>query len=248
MSLGKILVVDDEVNIAEVVRLYIEHSGYDSLVLHRGQEVIKTLLTEQPELIVLDIMLPDISGYEICEGIRKLDAPISHIPIILLSAKGESIDKLRGFNLGIDDYIVKPFDPNEMMARIKAVLRRTKTMLPSEPDQQEKQGKQEKMLALGSVCIDMEQFRVTMAGRKVELTLKEIELLYFFASHPGRVFSREDLLGYVWKFDFIGGTRTVDAHVKNLRKKLGTHKEWTIQTLWGIGYSLEVHSQVQSHE
>jgi DNA-binding response OmpR family regulator len=237
-DLPKIMVVDDEPNIAEVVRLYLEHTGFKPLILHRGQDVIDTICLEKPELVVLDIMLPDVSGYEICEGIRKLEGPIAHTPVIFLSAKGEAIDKLRGFNLGIDDYIVKPFDPNELMARIKAVLRRFKqavpdlTKMPSQPA---------KKLCAANICVDLEQFRVTVAGQKLELTLKEMELLHFFVSHVGRVFSREDLLGFVWNFDFGGGTRTVDAHVKNLRRKLGSHSEWTIQTLWGIGYSFEVH-------
>jgi DNA-binding response OmpR family regulator len=237
MQTGKILVVDDEPNIAEVVRLYLEHSDYQVLILNRGQEVVNTLQVEKPELLVLDIMLPDATGYEICASIRKLEGPISETPIIFLSAKGESIDKMRGFNLGVDDYIVKPFDPNELIARIKAVLRRTKQRKSDKPEANETKSK---ILRFGRVCVDIEQFRVTVDGTRIELTPKEIELLYFLASHSGRVFTREDLLGFVWNFDFSGGTRTVDAHVKNLRKKLGHHEEWNIQTLWGIGYSFEV--------
>jgi DNA-binding response OmpR family regulator len=237
MLTGKILVVDDEPNIAEVVRLYLEHSGYQALILNRGKEVVNTLQFEKPELLVLDIMLPDATGYEICESIRKLEGPISETPIIFLTAKGESIDKMRGFNLGVDDYIVKPFDPNELIARIKAVLRRTKQRNSDKP---EAKVMQPKLLRFGRVCVDLEQFRVTVDGVRIEMTPKEIELLYFLASHSGRVYTREDLLGFVWNFDFSGGTRTVDAHVKNLRKKLGHHEEWNIQTLWGIGYSFEV--------
>ncbi|SEB60425.1 response regulator transcription factor [Paenibacillus sp. GP183] len=235
---SKIMVVDDEPNIAEVVRLYLEHSGYEAVILHRGQDVIEVVRTQQPRLVVLDIMLPDVNGYEICEGIRKLDGPAAQTPVIFLSAKGEGIDKLRAFNLGSDDYVVKPFDPNELMARIKAVLRRARL---TEPDTAEKPKPPAKMLCAANICVDMEQFKVTVDGNRVDLTLKEMELLNFFIKHAGRVFSREDLLGYVWNFDFIGGTRTVDAHVKNLRRKLGAHPQWTIQTLWGIGYSLEVH-------
>jgi DNA-binding response OmpR family regulator len=237
MGNGKILIVDDEPNIAEVVRLYLEHTGFETRILHHGQTVVQTVLVEMPELIVLDIMLPDISGYEICEEIRKLEGSAKHTPIILLSAKGESIDKLRGYNLGIDDYMVKPFDPNELMARIKAVLRRTQTAIAEKPELEQSPSKQ---LNVANICVDLEQFRVTVGGKRVELTLKEIELLYFLVSHPKRVFSREDLLGYVWNFDFNGGTRTVDAHVKNLRKKLGQQDGWNIQTFWGIGYSFEV--------
>jgi DNA-binding response OmpR family regulator len=236
---SKIMVVDDEPNIAEVVRLYLEHSGYEPIILHRGQDVIEGVRTQQPKLVVLDIMLPDVNGYEICEGIRKLDGPAAQTPVIFLSAKGEGIDKLRAFNLGSDDYVVKPFDPNELMARIKAVLRRAR-MAESEIAENPKSSS--KLLSAANISIDMDQFRVTVNGNRVDLTLKEMELLYFFIKHAGRVFSREDLLGYVWNFDFIGGTRTVDAHVKNLRRKLGVHPEWTIQTLWGIGYSFEVHA------
>jgi DNA-binding response OmpR family regulator len=236
---SKIMVVDDEPNIAEVVRLYLEHSGYAAIILHRGQDVVEVVRREQPELVVLDIMLPDVNGYEICEGIRKLGGRAAQTPVIFLSAKGEGIDKLRGFNTGSDDYVVKPFDPNELMARIKAVLRRAKT---AEKGMAAKPEQSPKILRAANICIDMDLFRVTVGGDRVELTLKEMELLYFFIKHAGRVFSREDLLGYVWNFDFIGGTRTVDAHVKNLRKKLGVHPEWTIQTLWGIGYSFEVHA------
>lgn len=236
-SEGKILVVEDEPNISEVVRLYLEHSNFEAIQLFRGGDVLKTILSERPSLVLLDIMLPDISGYELCEQIRVMDAPYHHTPIIFLTAKGESLDKLRGFNLGVDDYLVKPFDPNELIARIKAVLRRT-LQLPTEMSQP--QSSSRKWLEIGNIMIDLEQYRVTVGGNRIELTPKEIELLFFLMSNPGRVFTREDLLGYVWNFDFAGGTRTVDAHVKNLRKKLGQHETWNIQTLWGIGYSFEV--------
>lgn len=236
-SEGKVLVVDDEPNIAEVVRLYLEHSNYEAIMLPRGQDVLHTVVTEKPNLVLLDIMLPDISGYELCEQIRRMDAPFYQTPIIFLTAKGESIDKLRGFNLGVDDYLVKPFDPNELIARIKAVLRRT---VQVSQEQTHPQSSSRKWLEIDNIVIDLEQYRVTVGGKRVDLTPKEIELLFFLTSHPSRVFTREDLLGYVWNFDFTGGTRTVDAHVKNLRKKLGQHDTWNIQTLWGIGYSFEV--------
>ncbi|NOU99095.1 response regulator transcription factor [Paenibacillus planticolens] len=236
-SEGKVLVVDDEPNIAEVVRLYLEHSNYEAILLPRGQDVLRTIVEEKPSLVLLDIMLPDISGYELCEKIRKMEAPLHQTPIIFLTAKGESIDKLRGFNLGVDDYLVKPFDPNELIARIKAVLRRT-VQMPA--DTSNSQNSNRKTLEIGNIVIDLDQYRVTVGGKRIELTPKEIELLHFLTSNPSRVFTREDLLGYVWNFDFTGGTRTVDAHVKNLRKKLGQHDTWNIQTLWGIGYSFEV--------
>ncbi|NEW06420.1 response regulator transcription factor [Paenibacillus sp. SYP-B3998] len=238
-SEGKVLVVDDEPNIAEVVRLYLEHSNFEAILLARGQEVLRTIQNEKPLLVLLDIMLPDITGYELCESIRRMDPPFDQTPIIFLTAKGESIDKLRGFNMGVDDYLVKPFDPNELIARVKAVLRRS---TQTHPDLSNAQSR--KWLEIGNIVVDMEQYRVTVGGKRIELTPKEIELLYFLTSHPGRVFTREDLLGYVWNFDFTGGTRTVDAHVKNLRKKLGQHEHWNIQTLWGIGYSFEVMQHV----
>lgn len=235
---GKIMIVDDEPNIVEVIRLYLEHAGYEPIIAYRGGEVLQTVRIQQPDLVLLDVMLPDHSGFELCSRIRSESGALAHTPIIFLTAKGESIDKLRAFNLGIDDYIVKPFDPNELIARIKAVLRRTQLQNTSANIGAEQD--REKLLRMGALMIDPGQYKVTLDGKRVDLTPKEIELLYFLASNPGRVYSREDLLGYVWNFDFSGGTRTVDAHVKNLRKKLGASTDWAIQTLWGIGYSFEV--------
>jgi DNA-binding response OmpR family regulator len=187
-------------------------------------------------------MLPDITGFALCEQIRGLDSPLAQTPIILLTAKGEAIDKLKGFNLGVDDYIVKPFDPNELIARMKAVLRRSHGNQDSLDHRNSNTEKQvsKKTLEFQSLSIDLNQYKVMVNGIKMDLTPKEIELLFFLASHPGRVYTREDLLKYVWQFDFGGGTRTVDAHIKNLRKKLGPHADWNIQTLWGIGYAFEV--------
>ncbi|MEK3723565.1 response regulator transcription factor [Paenibacillus sp. FSL H8-0034] len=235
---GKIMIVDDEPNIVEVIRLYLEHAGYEPIIAYRGGEVLQTVRVQQPDLVLLDVMLPDHSGFELCSRIRSESGALAHTPIIFLTAKGESIDKLRAFNLGIDDYIVKPFDPNELIARIKAVLRRTQLQNTTANTGSEQD--REKLLRMGALMIDPGQYKVTLDGKRIDLTPKEIELLYFLASNPGRVYSREDLLGYVWNFDFSGGTRTVDAHVKNLRKKLGASTDWAIQTLWGIGYSFEV--------
>ncbi|MCR8631947.1 MULTISPECIES: response regulator transcription factor [Paenibacillus] len=237
LKLGKIIVVDDEPNIVEVIRLYLEHASYEPVITYRGGEVIQLLRLHQPALVLLDVMLPDYSGFELCAHIRSEPGAIAQTPIIFLTAKGESIDKLRAFNLGVDDYIVKPFDPNELIARIKAVLRRTQSQSVAVSPQSESV---KKTLRFGALMVDPAQYRVTLAGERMDLTPKEIELLHFLASNPGRVYSREDLLGYVWNFDFSGGTRTVDAHVKNLRKKLGASPDWSIQTLWGIGYSFEV--------
>lgn len=235
----KIMIVDDEPNIVEVARLYLEHAGFEPVILYNGGQVVDTVLQQEPALIILDVMLPDLSGFKVCERIRSLPAPHGKVPIVLLTAKGEAFDKLRGFNLGIDDYIVKPFDPNELIARVKAVLRRT-----YESEGQEKPApsaeESRKILQSGGLQVDLDQYKVTVNGQRADLTPKEIELLYFLAANPGRVYTRDDLLMQVWNFDFGGGTRTVDAHVKNLRKKLGAHPDWNIQTLWGIGYSFEV--------
>ncbi|OXM87946.1 response regulator transcription factor [Paenibacillus rigui] len=238
VKLGKVVVVDDEPNIVEVIRLYLEHAGYESIIAYRGNEVLQTVKEQAPDLVLLDVMLPDRTGFELCSLIRNETGPVAGTPIIFLTAKGESIDKLRAFNLGVDDYIVKPFDPNELIARVKAVLRRTQNQNGGSTAAQVKVIKQ--VQRIGSLIIDPEQYKVTLNGARVDLTPKEIELLHFLASNQGRVYSREDLLGYVWNFDFSGGTRTVDAHVKNLRKKLGASEDWAIQTLWGIGYSFEV--------
>lgn len=232
----KVLIVDDEPNIVEVIRLYTEHVGYTPIVLNSGKDVVKTVEEERPDLAVLDVMLPDISGFDLCRGIRALPEPLNELPIIMLTAKGESIDKLRGFNLGADDYMVKPFDPNELVARMKAILKRAK----SAGTRKETKQPERRVLEYPGLLVDLEQYKVAVGGERVELTPKEIELLYFIASSPGRVYTREELLEQVWKFDFAGGTRTVDAHVKNIRKKLGVYPAWTIQTLWGIGYSFEV--------
>lgn len=232
----KILIVDDEPNIVEVIRLYVEHVGYDPHVLFSGKEVIPTIDAVRPDLVVLDVMLPDTNGFELCREIRALPEPCGSVPIIMLTAKGESIDKLRGFNLGVDDYIVKPFDPNELVARMKAVMRRTQSV----KDQEELRQTERKLLEYPGLLIDLEQYKVSVDGQRIDLTPKETELLYFIASNPGRVYTREELLEQVWKFDFAGGTRTVDAHVKNIRKKLGICEKWSIQTMWGIGYSFEV--------
>lgn len=230
-----VLIVDDEPHICEVIRLYAEHAGFETIIAHNGETAMHCLHTRRPSLVLLDVMLPDESGFDICHRIRKGAEETSQVPIIFLTAKGEPMDKLRGFNLGVDDYIVKPFDPNELIARIKAVLRRAAgSQCRAEP------AAKERTLQFANLSIDLVQYKVQVGEERIDLTPKEIELLHFMASNPNRVFTREDLLGHVWDFDFSGGTRTVDAHVKNLRKKLGFHDDWRIETLWGVGYSFEV--------
>ena len=189
-------------------------------------------------MVLLDIMLPDISGYELCEQIRKMEAPYHQTPIIFLTAKGESIDKLRGFNLGVDDYLVKPLIRMSSLPGLRpcfaALFKRLRELALTAKFIPKMAGdRQYRHRSWSNIGLQSD-------GNRIELTPKEIELLYFLTSNPSRVFTREDLLGYVWNFDFTGGTRTVDAHVKNLRKKLGQHDTWNIQTLWGIGYSFEV--------
>ncbi|MGE6229608.1 response regulator transcription factor [Paenibacillus chitinolyticus] len=233
----KIAVVDDEPYIAEVARLYLEHAGYQPLLVDHAAEVLPLLREHSPSLVILDVMLPDGSGFDVCRSIRSMSKPFCDVPVIMLTARGEAFDKLEGFNVGADDYLVKPFDPSELIARVKAVLRRSKpeeaAIAPADPSLP-------LPIRIGALTIDFARYRVELEGSRIDLTPKETELLYFLASKAGRVFSRDDLLAGVWAFDFPGGTRTVDAHVKNLRKKLGSHPEWRIETLWGIGYSFEV--------
>ncbi|WP_127583511.1 response regulator transcription factor [Paenibacillus koleovorans] len=243
-KLNPIVVVDDEPHITEVIRLYLEHANYEAVIIHNCEETMSYLSGSlSPSLLILDVMLPDGSGFELISRIRSMEGPTGQVPIIFLTAKGEPMDKLRGFNLGVDDYIVKPFDPNELIARIKAVLRRASNAGGgrSSDDPREASGSSKpRVLDIGELSIDLQRYKVTIEGQRIDLTPKEIELLYFLATNPNRVYTREDLLLHVWKFDFSGGTRTVDAHVKNLRKKLGLHRGWSIETLWGVGYSFEV--------
>lgn len=238
MTAAKIAVIDDEPHICEVIRLYLAHSNFEPLLFHHAQEALEAMRAEPPDLILLDVMLPDMSGFELCRTIRGEVPRLSELPIIMLTAKGESMDKLRGFSLGVDDYMVKPFDPNELIARIRAVLRRAAPAADGgRPTGAEPPAR---VLQFGGLVIDLDSYKVAFEGQRIEMTPKEIELLYFLAGRPNRVFSREELLGHVWDFDFSGGTRTVDAHVKNLRKKLPAQSGWRIHTLWGVGYSFEV--------
>ncbi|RDV80728.1 response regulator transcription factor [Ammonifex thiophilus] len=219
-----VLVVEDDRNIAELVSLYLEKYGFRVLTTASGAEALEILKDEAVDLVILDLMLPGIDGWEVCRQIRSS----SQLPVIMLTAKGELQDKLQGFELGADDYVVKPFDPQELIARVKAVLRRAGETRPRRVD-------------LPDLTIDLESYVVEVAGRRVELTKRETELLYFLASHPGRVFTREFLLQRVWGFEFPGNTRTVDVHVNRLREKLdGLPKSWYIKTVWGVGYKLVV--------
>ena len=223
----KIMVVDDDPNIRELVRLYLEKEGFEVTCAERGDEAVKMFRATPPNLMLLDVMLPGMDGWQVCREVRK----ISNIPIIMLTAKNETFDKVLGLELGADDYIVKPFDMKELVARIKAVIRRFQVAEAPE-----------KELVFPGLTINISQYTVTYMGKPLEMPPREIELLYFLASHPGMVFTREQLLEQVWGYDYFGDSRTVDVHVKRLREKLSGGEElgWQIKTVWGVGYKFEV--------
>ena len=223
----KIMVVDDDPNIRELVRLYLEKEGFEVTCAERGDEAVKLFRASPPNLMLLDVMLPGMDGWQVCREVRK----ISNIPIIMLTAKDETFDKVLGLELGADDYIVKPFDMKELVARIKAVIRRFQAS-----------DAPEKELVFPGLTINISQYTVTYMGKPLEMPPREIELLYFLASHPGMVFTREQLLEQVWGYDYFGDSRTVDVHVKRLREKLSGGEElgWQIKTVWGVGYKFEV--------
>ena len=223
----KIMVVDDDPNIRELVRLYLEKEGFEVTCAERGNEAVKMFRATPPNLMLLDVMLPGMDGWQVCREVRK----ISNIPIIMLTAKDETFDKVLGLELGADDYIVKPFDMKELVARIKAVIRRFQVAEAPE-----------KELVFPGLTINISQYTVTYMGKPLEMPPREIELLYFLASHPGMVFTREQLLEQVWGYDYFGDSRTVDVHVKRLREKLSGGEElgWQIKTVWGVGYKFEV--------
>jgi DNA-binding response OmpR family regulator len=222
----KVLVVDDDINICELIRLYLEKEGYEVLTVYSGRSGIETFGEAAPHIVILDIMLPGIDGWQVCREIRK----ISNIPIIMLTAKGETFDKVLGLELGADDYMVKPFEPKELVARVKAVLRRYER---KEFDVQE--------IVFPNLVVNKTTYVVRLNGKDLELPPKELELLYFLASNPNKVFTREQLLEHVWGFDFYGDSRTVDVHIKRLREKIDIPDQvWQLKTVWGVGYKFEV--------
>jgi DNA-binding response OmpR family regulator len=231
----KILIVDDDVNIAGLISLYLTKECFDTLMVHDGEEAILNFASYQPNLILLDLMLPGIDGYEVCREIRKT----SSIPIIMLSAKGEIFDKVLGLELGADDYIIKPFDSKELVARVKAVLRRFHPVVtqPVEPVVSEQTGD---YVSYPDLIINQSNYSVLYYGNTIEMPPKELELFYFLASHPNQVFTREQLLDHIWGYEYIGDTRTVDVHIKRLREKIKDHTSWSLSTVWGIGYKFEV--------
>ena len=222
-----ILVVDDDPNIAQLVKLYLEKEGYEVNVETRGDDAVAAFQKNPPNLMLLDIMLPGMDGWQVCRAIRQT----SNIPIIMLSAKDETFDKVLGLELGADDYITKPFEGKELVARVKAVLRR------AGPAETEKD-----ILSFPGLSISLEKYEVYYQGKLLDMPPKELEVLYFLASHQNRVFTREQLLEQVWGFDFFGDSRTVDVHIKRLREKLQDSETlgWQIRTVWGVGYKFEV--------
>ncbi|MCI8752580.1 MAG: response regulator transcription factor [Lachnospiraceae bacterium] len=231
----KILIVDDDENIAELISLYLTKECFDTMTASDGEAALTAVKTYMPDLILLDIMLPGIDGYEVLRELRKS----SSLPVIMLSAKGETFDKVLGLELGADDYIMKPFDSKEMVARVKAVLRRfTHEKTTSAAGELPKE-----CVTLPNLVINQTDYSVTYNNQKIEMPPKELELLYFIASHPNQVFTREQLLDHIWSYDYIGDTRTVDVHIKRLREKFKDHPDWDIKTVWGIGYKFEYHGK-----
>lgn len=222
----RVLMIDDDVNICELVRLYLVKEGYEVHTVYNGIKAIEVFKNITPSIVILDIMLPGADGWQVCREIRKS----SNIPIIMLSAKGETFDKVLGLELGADDYIVKPFEPKELVARLKAVLRRYEH---KDIDVQE--------IIFPNLVINKSNYVIRLAGKEIELPPKELELLFFLASNPNKVFTREQLLEHVWGFDFYGDSRTVDVHVKRLREKINLENQlWQLKTVWGVGYKFEV--------
>ncbi len=227
MANKKVLIVDDDTNICELLRLYLEKDGFDTVIANDGESAIVKFNLEEPDMILLDIMLPKLDGWQVCRTIRKN----SDVPIIMLTAKGETFDKILGLDLGADDYVTKPFDTKEVVARVRAVLRRSAT-----GDENA-----EKIVKYDKLIINLTNYELIVDGKQVDTPPKELELVYHLASNPNRVYSRDQLLDEVWGFEYYGDSRTVDVHVKRLREKLeGVSEQWSIKTVWSVGYKFEV--------
>ncbi|MGI6679006.1 MAG: response regulator transcription factor [Dehalobacterium sp.] len=223
---GKILVVDDDPHIVDLIRLYLEKEGFTLQAAYQGEAALERFYSWTPDLVLLDIMMPKMDGWEVCKAIRK----VSDIPVIMLSARGETFDKVLGLEIGADDYMVKPFDPKELVARVKAVLRRVGN-INHKPD----------MVVFPGLAIDKNTYQITYQGQRLEIPPKELELFYFLAAHANQVFTRDQLLEKVWGYDFSGDSRTVDVHIKRLREKFHHPGEaWELKTVWGVGYKFEV--------
>ena len=228
MAMGKVLVADDDKNICELLRLYLVKEGFQVVLAGDGEEALARFSAENPDIILLDVMMPRLDGWQVCREIRKK----SECPIIMITAKGETFDKVLGLELGADDYVVKPFETKEIVARIKAVLRRTGKSA-AENDIKE--------VSYDKLVVNMTKYELKVDGKVVDTPPKELELLYHLASNPNRVYTRDQLLDEVWGFEYYGDSRTVDVHVKRLREKLeGVTDKWTLKTVWGVGYKFEV--------
>ena len=235
MAKQKILIVDDDNNIAELISLYLMKECFDTMIVEDGEQAIEQFTQYQPNLILLDLMLPGIDGYQVCREIRRT----SNVPIIMLSAKGEVFDKVLGLELGADDYMIKPFDSKELVARVKAVLRRAQaqaaslvTSLPAENVGE--------YVEYPDLLINLTNYSVIYKGKNTDMPPKELELLYFLASSPNQVFTREQLLDHIWGYEYVGDTRTVDVHIKRIREKIHDNEYWSISTVWSIGYKFGV--------
>jgi len=222
----KVLVVDDDPYIAELISLYLNKEGYETKEVSSGKKAVEDFSSYSPFLVILDLMLPEMDGNQVCREIRK----ISNVPIIMLTAKGETFDKVLGLELGADDYMVKPFEPKELVARVKAVLRRYDS----------KDGDVSKQIVFPNLTINPTTYTVTYHGNILEFPPKEFELLQFLASHPNQVFTRDQLLDRIWGYEFMGDTRTVDVHMKRVREKLPDEDIWNLKTVWGVGYKFEM--------
>ena len=231
----KILIADDNEDITDILSNYITREGYEPIIARDGEEALHLFEQEQPVLVLLDIMMPKIDGYEVCRSIRKKN----NVPIILVTARGEDFERVMGLDIGADDYIVKPFSPNEVMARVRAVLRRA---LEKQNNMQS-----DKMLSIANLIVNMDEYTTSINGNKIPLTKKEIETMWILGQNPNKVFTRDNLLDSLWGFDYFGDSRTVDSHIKRLRAKLykEEHPLWRIKTIWGVGYKFEVDEEAE---
>ena len=228
----RILIVDDDLNIAELIALYLTKECFETKIVTDGEQALQEFQAFQANLVLLDLMLPGMDGYQVCREIRHM----SDVPIIMLSAKGETFDKVLGLELGADDYIIKPFDSKELVARVRAVLRRFQAKTATVASG-------EKCVTYPDLIVNLTNYSVTYMGNPVDMPPKELELLYFLASSPNQVFTREQLLDHIWGYEYMGDTRTVDVHIKRLREKIKDHPRWSLTTVWGIGYKFEVKKQ-----
>ena len=230
----RVLIVDDDANIAELISLYLIKECYETKIVLDGEEALRVFPSFRPNIVLLDLMLPGIDGYQVCRELRAA----SQVPIIMLSAKGEIFDKVLGLELGADDYMIKPFDSKELVARVKAVLRRYQTTPAASPAPSS--GQQGEYVEYPGLIVNLTNYSVIYQGQSIDMPPKELELLYFLASSPNQVFTREQLLDHIWGYEYIGGTRTVDVHIKRMREKIKDNDNWALTTVWGIGYKFEV--------